>query len=159
MKFYFRFEMREYTFNTITGIYLDSDDWKKIMTDKKLIYVTNNTLVGLMKPWVHNTISECLWIECLRFKIFSILHSKFLKHPNESDLVSKNHLMSNMFEFTVGFSSWIFQKIPIYGCYLVCLAHLYGNWVETLYYSFYPISSINDCKMWSWISSIHHSSE
>lgn len=67
-----------------------------------------------------------------------------------------NHIVSNSFELTIWFSSWIFQEISIYRCNLMCLTWLNRNIVESLDNSFYSIPSINNCKVGYWIFLLLH---
>lgn len=54
------------------------------------------------------------------------------------------HSMSYLLEFLVWFYSWIFEKISVYGCDLMCLTELYRyTRVVFMYSSIYSVSSIN----------------
>lgn len=147
--------MREYSLYSVTGIddrilqiwIISLYDLDEIQTDEELIYASHERIICKMKPWMNWFISKCFYVQFLLLEVCIIFLSEGLELPKKGGFICIHHSMSYLFENSIGFSSWIFQEVSIYGSYLVCLAELYGCiMVVFLYSCIYSIPSINHSK-------------
>ena len=87
------------------------------------------------------------YIQFLFPEICIIFLSELFELPKEGSSICDYYSMSNLFENLIGFYSWVLEKVPIYGCYLMRLAELYWSMrIVFVYGSVYSVSSINHCK-------------
>jgi len=162
MEFYFGFEMRKYSLYSVTGI----DDgilqcWMvlfecldEIQTYKELVSTPDERIVCKMKSGMNIFVFQCFNIQFLLPEVFIVFLSEFRELPKKGGSICTYHAMCDLLESFVGFYSWIFEKIPIYGSYLVCLAELYWYaMIVFVYSSIYSIPSIDHGKVRSWIPS------
>ena len=120
-----------------------------------MICIPHESIISMMKPWMNIFLFQGFHIQFLFSEIIIIVLSKSLKLPEKSSYIRVYHSMSYLFKNFVWLYSWILQKIPIYGCYLMCLAGLYWkSWKVFLDGRNYSISSISDSKERMWISSM-----
>lgn len=106
MYFYFRFQMRKYSFDSITGI----DDWileiwmiplydlNEIKTDEELTCIPHESIVSKMKSWVNIFLFQGFHIQFLFSEIIIIILSESLKLPEKSSYIRVYHSMSYLFE-------------------------------------------------------------
>lgn len=112
MEFYFGFQVREYSLNSIARI----DDgilqaWvaslyslDEVQTGEELISTSCERIIGKMKSWMNGLISfssfrsQCFYIQFLLPKVCIIFLSECLELPEKRRLICIHHSMSKFFK-------------------------------------------------------------